>query len=90
MRSLAQLPDAEVSARLVELPGIGPWTAQMFLMFALRRADVFSPDDVALQRAAGEVYAMRARPSAQRLARLSLRWRPYRTIAAWYLWRHVD
>jgi len=89
-RALAQLDDEAVTGRLVALPGIGAWTAQMFLMFALRRADVFSPADVGLQRATHELYGLDARPTGARFEQFAQRWRPFRTVAAWYLWRHVD
>lgn len=89
-RRLAQLDDGAVSRQLTALPGIGPWTAQMYLMFALRRGDVFSPGDVGLQRAAHDLYGLEARPQGEDFERFAERWRPWRTIAAWHLWRHVD
>ncbi|NNF17058.1 MAG: DNA-3-methyladenine glycosylase 2 family protein [Gammaproteobacteria bacterium] len=89
-RSLAQRPDQEVIARLIQLRGIGPWTAEMFLMFALRRPDVASPADVGLQRAMVELYGLRKKPGVRRFNDIARRWAPYRTIACWYLWRAVD
>lgn len=89
-RALAQLDDEAAARRLTALPGIGAWTAQMYLMFALRRADVFSPADVVLQRAVHELYGLRGRPDPARLDSIAARWRPWRTVAAWYLWKHGD
>lgn len=89
-RSLAQLPDEAVIDRLVRLKGVGRWTAEMFLMFALRRSDVASPDDVGLQRAVHELYGLRRRPSTRRFFQIARPWSPYRTVACWYLWRTVD
>ncbi len=89
-RSLAQRPDEEVIERLVELKGIGRWTAEMFLMFALKRSDIASPDDVGLQRAMYELYGLRKRPSSRRFHEIARPWSPYRTVACWYLWRTVD
>ncbi|MFK8028904.1 MAG: DNA-3-methyladenine glycosylase [Gammaproteobacteria bacterium] len=89
-RSLAQLSDEAVIDRLVKLKGIGRWTAEMFLMFALKRSDVASPDDVGLQRAMYELYGLRKRPSPRRFHEIARPWSPYRTVACWYLWRTVD
>lgn len=89
-RQLAQWDDERVIERLMALPGIGAWTAQMYLMFALRRADVFSPADVGLQRATHELYGLDGRPVGDAFEAFAERWRPWRTVASWYLWRHVD
>jgi len=89
-RSLAQKPDQHVIERLVRLKGIGTWTAEMFLMFALRRPDIASPKDVGLQKAMTSLYGLRKRPSERTFHRIARRWAPYRTIACWYLWRTVD
>lgn len=89
-RSLSHMSDAAAIERLVELKGIGVWTAEMFLMFAMRRPDVASPDDVGLQRAMHELYNLRKRPSTKRFLEIAKPWSPFRTIACWYLWRTVD
>ncbi len=86
-RSLAQLPDEAVIERLVQLKGIGRWTAEMFLMSALKRSDVASPDDVGLQRGMFKLYNLRKRPSPRRFFEIARPWSPYRTVACWYLWR---
>jgi len=89
-RSLAQLPDEAVIGRLVQLKGIGRWTAEMFLMSALKRSDVASPDDVGLQRGMYKLYNLRKRPSPRRFFEIAKPWSPYRTVACWYLWRAAD
>jgi DNA-3-methyladenine glycosylase II len=86
---LDKLPDADVISELVRVKGIGVWTAQMFLMFTLGRPDVFAPDDVGLQRAIKQLYNLPAVPPRAELERLSLVWRPYRTIASWHLWESL-
>ena len=73
--------DAAV-ARLVEVPGIGPWTAQVYVMFAMGRADAFPPGDLALQEAAKVLFDLPARPTAQELAEMAQVWSPWRSVAA--------
>jgi len=84
--ALRQLPDGEVLARLVALPGIGPWTAEIYALTALGRADVFPPGDLALQEAARMLYGLEARPGAAELRTLALDWSPWRAVAARLLW----
>lgn len=86
-RSLAQLRDAQVIETLTALPGVGEWTAQMFLMFALRRPDVFSPADVGLQRGIQMLDGLDSRPDADTMLKRAEVWRPFRSVACWYLWR---
>ncbi len=74
--------DAEVVGTLVQVPGIGRWTAEIYAMFALGRADVFAPGDLALQVAAQSVFALNERPSEPVLRRLSENWSPWRAVAA--------
>ena len=81
--------DEEVIAALIEAPGIGRWTAEMFLLFGLKRLDVLSVGDAGLQRAARMLYG-RGRKSTTRLLRVGKAWRPYRSIASWYLWRSLE
>ena len=85
-KRLAVLPDEEVIMRLTEIKGIGQWTAEMFLMFALDRPDVFSYGDQGLRNAMVRLYGLRVHPSRARAEKISRRWRPYRTLAARYLW----
>ncbi len=82
---LLRRADDDVIAALVELPGIGRWTAEMFLIFGLRRPDVLALGDAGLQRAARLLYGEDAD-----LESVGLSWRPYSSVASWYLWRHLD
>ncbi len=82
--------DAEIIAELTDVRGIGEWTAQMFLIFNLLRPDVLPLDDIGLQKAAAMLYFAGQRPSRRQLAELGERWRPWRSVATWYLWRSLD
>jgi len=79
--------DEQVIDNLVQVKGIGRWTAEMFLIFCLDRPDVLPVDDLGLQYAIKEAYGLRKLSSAARIRRLAEPWRPYRSIATWYLWR---
>ncbi len=82
--------DETVVAGLCDVRGIGRWTAEMFLIFNLCRPDVFPLDDIGLQRAIGNHYLSGERPTRAALAAFGERWRPWRTVATWYLWRSLD
>ena len=86
--ALASLSDAEADAALDALHGVGPWTAQCYLLFALRRSDVFPAADLALLEAVRHLWRLRARPSPEALARRAQAWRPHRAVAARLLWHH--
>ena len=81
-------PDADVVAALVAIPGIGAWTAEIYAMFALGRADVFAPGDLALQEAARLVFGLEARPSERALRAMAQAWSPWRAVAARVLWAY--
>lgn len=85
---LAASPDESVIIALMELPGIGRWTAEMFLIFGLKRPDVIALGDAGLKRAAKMLYQDFDENGG--LEQVSGAWRPYRSIASWYLWRHLD
>ena len=87
---LDALPDEEVIQRLVAVKGFGRWTAEMFLMFRLHRPDVLPVDDLGIVKAVQKAYGLRKTPSADRLNRIGEPWRPYRSIACWYLWRSLS
>lgn len=87
---LSSLSDEEVADRLIAVKGVGTWTAQMFLIFALARPDVFPAGDGAVAAAVKTLYALSRNPSTSDLERISERWRPYRSIATWYLYRYLD
>jgi DNA-3-methyladenine glycosylase II len=80
--------DEAVIARLIEASGVGRWTAEMFLIFGLKRLDILSVGDAGLQRAARLLYG-RGRKAHTLLPRLGEAWQPYRSIASWYLWRSL-
>jgi DNA-3-methyladenine glycosylase II len=86
--ALARAPDAEVIATLVEVPGIGRWTAEIYTMFSLGRADVFAPGDLALQEAARILFALSDRPSERQLRAMAEDWTPWRAVAARLLWAY--
>lgn len=86
--SLQQTPTEAVIARLVEVPGIGKWTAEVYAMFALGRADVFAPGDLALQEAARLLFELEERPSEKALRAMAEDWSPWRSVAARLLWAY--
>jgi DNA-3-methyladenine glycosylase II len=87
---LDALPDEEVIASLVKVKGIGRWSAEMFLIFRLLRPDVLPVGDLGILTAVQRAYRLRKRPSPERLHRIGEAWRPYRSVASWYLWRSLD
>ncbi len=80
--ALRQMPDEAVIADLVAVKGIGRWTAEIYAMFALGRADVFAPNDLALQEAARHLFGLDARPKEAELRAMALAWSPWRAVAA--------
>ena len=87
-RALREMPDHEVIETLVAVPGIGPWTAEIYAMFSLGRADVFAPGDLALQEAARVLFGLEARPSERVLRDMAADWAPWRAVAARLLWAY--
>lgn len=85
-----QMDDEAVIAELVQVRGIGRWTAEMFLMFSLLRPNVLPVDDLGLRRAAGRHYFGREDVGADELRALGAQWEPWRSVATWYLWRSLD
>jgi DNA-3-methyladenine glycosylase II len=85
---LRALPDEDVVATLVAVPGIGRWTAEIYAMFSLGRADVFAPADLALQESARILFALDARPTERALRAMSADWSPWRAVAARLLWAY--
>jgi DNA-3-methyladenine glycosylase II len=88
--ALPGMADDKVIAALTEVKGIGVWSAQMFLMFALRRQDVLPVGDYGVRAAVKKLYRKRALPAPRDLERLARNWRPYCSAACWYLWRSQD
>lgn len=85
-----EMPDEEIIAELVEVRGIGRWTAEMFLIFSLLRPDVYPLDDLGLQKGLRLAYFGGRRISLKRMHKLGEGWRPWRSVATWYLWRSLD
>lgn len=84
------LDDEAVIARLTEVKGFGRWTAEMFLMFRLHRPDVLPVGDLGIVNAVQRLYGLRSKPDAKKLIRLGEAWRPYRSVASWYLWQSLQ
>jgi DNA-3-methyladenine glycosylase II len=84
---LEALPDEDVIERLIAVKGFGRWTAEMFLMFRLHRPDVLPAGDLGIVNAIQRLYRLRKRPDAKRMLKIGEAWRPYRSVASWYLWQ---
>ena len=87
---LARMADDEVIASLVQVKGIGVWTAQMFLIFSLGRLDVFPHDDLGVRSAIRNLYGLENLPDKETSHRIALPWRPYASVASWYCWRSLE
>ena len=87
---LPRFSDEQVIEHLTVVKGVGVWTAQMFLMFALRRPDVLATGDLGVRSAIRKAYRLRSHPAPARVEKLGTKWRPYRSVACWYLWRSLD
>jgi DNA-3-methyladenine glycosylase II len=90
LAALDALPDEDVVNALVRVKGIGRWSAEMFLIFRLHRPDVLPVGDLGIVIAVQRAYGLRARPKPERLRKIGEAWRPYRSVASWYLWRSLD
>lgn len=90
LKRLPELPDEDVTAQLTAIKGLGQWTADMFLMFHLRRPDVLPVGDLGIRRAVQIEYRMRKLPDPKRLEKVARPWRPHRTLACLYLWSSLD
>jgi DNA-3-methyladenine glycosylase II len=86
---LETLPDEEVIERLIAVKGFGRWTAEMFLMFRLHRPDVLPAGDLGIVNAIQRLYKLRKRPNAKRILKIGEAWKPYRSVASWYLWQSL-
>lgn len=87
---LGRLPDDAIIEHLVQVKGIGRWTVQMFLMFRLGRPDVLPELDLGVQNAIQRAYGLRKRPTPKEVLRIGEPWRPYASVASWYLWRSLE
>jgi DNA-3-methyladenine glycosylase II len=84
--SLATMSDDEIVAELTKIKGIGRWTVEMLLIFRLTRPDVFPAGDLGIVKAVQKTYNLRKTPDVKRLQKIAEPWRPYRSVASWYLW----
>jgi DNA-3-methyladenine glycosylase II len=87
---LADLPDEEVTRQLIQVKGVGVWTAQMFLMFRLGRPDVLPVLDLGVRKGVQKAYRLRKLPDAKRVEKIAAPWAPYRTVGSWYMWRVLE
>ncbi|HEX5071004.1 MAG TPA: DNA-3-methyladenine glycosylase [Vicinamibacterales bacterium] len=83
-------PDEEVITRITAVKGLGRWSAEMFLMFRLNRPDIFPVTDLGIVKGMQRLFEMKRRPAERTMLRLAEPWRPYRSIAAWYVWRTLE
>jgi DNA-3-methyladenine glycosylase II len=87
---LSALSDEEIIAELIKVKGIGRWTAEMFLIFTLGRQDVMPLGDLGVKKAIQKLYNLSYMPDSQYISKISSSWRPYRSIATWYLWKSLS
>jgi DNA-3-methyladenine glycosylase II len=87
---LCEMTDEEIIAQLLQVKGIGRWTAEMFLIFCLGRLDVLPVTDLGIRKAMQKIYALPALPKPSEMLAISQPWRPYRSVATWYLWKSVS
>jgi DNA-3-methyladenine glycosylase II len=90
LEDVGSMTDDDIIEHLVQVKGIGKWTAQMFLMFRLGRQDVLPDLDLGIQNAIRRAYRLRKRPAPERVRHIGSKWSPHSTVACWYLWRSLD
>lgn len=90
LQDLERLPDEDVIGAITQVKGLGRWSAEMFLMFRLNRPDVLPVGDLGIVKAIQRCYGLRKPPSAERMLKIGEAWRPYRSVACWYLWRSLE
>jgi 3-methyladenine DNA glycosylase/8-oxoguanine DNA glycosylase len=88
IRRLPAMDDEAITDTLTQVKGLGPWSVQMYLMFVLRRPDVFPSGDLGIRNAVAKLYGLDR--DSDELERVAEKWRPYRTVACWYLWRSLS
>ena len=89
-KDVERMTDQEISKELIQIKGIGQWTVDMFLIFTLNRTDILPFKDLGIQKGIMKILNMKNMPSKKEMEICSKKWRPYRTIACWYLWRMAD
>jgi DNA-3-methyladenine glycosylase II len=89
-RKLATMDDEAIIQAMLPIKGIGRWTVEMFLIFCLNRPDVFPLDDLGVRKMAGVVNGMKEMPTKKELLEIGEKWKPWRTVASWYLWKYAE
>ena len=89
-KDVERMTDEEISKELIQIKGIGQWTVDMFLMFTLNRTDILPYKDLGIQKGIMKILNMKNHPTKKEMENCSRKWRPYRTIACWYLWKMAD
>jgi DNA-3-methyladenine glycosylase II len=90
LHSFREHTDEEIIVAITAVKGLGRWSAEMFLMFRLNRPDIFPTGDLGIVKGMQKLHGMKKRPAERTMIRLAETWRPYRTVAAWYLWRLLE
>jgi len=90
MRSLSKMTDDEIIEHLIQVKGIGRWTAEMFLIFSLGRLDVFPTGDLGLRKGVQMAFSLSELPKPKEVEKIGVRWKPYRSVATWYLWKSLQ
>ena len=90
MKSLSKMTDDEIIEHLTQVKGIGRWTAEMFLIFSLGRLDVLPTGDLGLRKGVQMAFSMSELPKPKEVEKIGVRWKPYRSIATWYLWKSLQ
>jgi 3-methyladenine DNA glycosylase/8-oxoguanine DNA glycosylase len=89
-RALARMTDEEIVARMITVRGIGRWTVEMLLLFDLARPDIWPVHDYGVRKGFAKTFGRRKLPTPKQLMKFGEKWRPYRSVAAWYFWRALD
>ena len=87
---MLELPDEEIVAQLIQVKGIGRWTAEMFLIFYLGRLDVLPLTDLGVRKAMQKIYSLPELPKPAEMLSISQPWKPYRSVATWFLWKSLS
>lgn len=90
IKALSKMSDEEVIERLTRVKGIGRWTAEMFLIFSLGRQDVFPVGDLGLRKGVQKAFSLQEMPKPKEVEKIGMRWKPYRSVATWYLWKSLQ
>ncbi|TSA18462.1 MAG: DNA-3-methyladenine glycosylase 2 family protein [Nitrosopumilales archaeon] len=90
MRKLSKMSDDEIIEHLTQVKGIGRWTAEMFLIFSLGRLDVLPTGDLGLRKGVQMAFSLPELPKPKEVEKIGMRWKPYRSVATWYLWKSLQ